>query len=534
MQSAGFIQNVIRDCLAECRTLIAGRGVLPHIQKAFTRVEAHLYEPMQLAIVGRLSSSKSTLVNAIIGAKDFVSTGHGAVTFNVSWIKYGDKNAPIVVHFKDGSKRYVARDQWEEWASHAGNETLKTQVSYIEVTTDHEVLKQINIIDTPGLDAPDRIDSQNTIDFLQLVNPDAVVLIFSKSLTADALQLIRDFQIAEHEFSFSVNPMNALGVLSKVDMNWKFGEKEDIIEKSQRSIDRTLSSRSDVSKVLFNILPISAQMGLAATLLQGDDLADLRHLSHLPEAKKRLLLCSPSFFAAKYDWMELSQERREALVGRFTLYGLHLLLEALQAKPQTSISELAALLRQRSGFEYFLQLLISHFGDRAQLIKVQRAVLSILEAAQRDRQEAKTEEEIDSIGAVELRIRSLADELHELKEWAFLLKIYESKIEVEEELFKEFLRMSGESGHAVIDKLNLSSAVSIEEMESVAMAHSRKWRIKYNAYARFAPRRAEPYAIISKSYELLLRRLREQRDSYMKAQKMLKIFNHYIYGKREL
>ena len=53
------------------------------IQEALER----LSRPMQLAIIGKISSSKSTLVNAVLGKEEVVRTGQMEETFNVSWLK---------------------------------------------------------------------------------------------------------------------------------------------------------------------------------------------------------------------------------------------------------------------------------------------------------------------------------------------------------------------------------------------------------------------------------------------------------------
>ena len=63
-----------------------------------------LLEPMQLAIIGKISSSKSTLVNAILGKDHVMATGQMEVTYNVGWLKYGDPESDIIIHHKDGSE----------------------------------------------------------------------------------------------------------------------------------------------------------------------------------------------------------------------------------------------------------------------------------------------------------------------------------------------------------------------------------------------------------------------------------------------
>lgn len=290
MQNNDFIYNKIEKCLLACTLLSDKHPQLTHIHAAIENVRIRMTEPMQLAIVGRISSSKSTLVNAILGKPEVVRTGHEAETFNVSWLKYGDDKSPITVHFKDGNKVNVSREQWAQWASHAGEESLKTKVAYIEVATSDEMLKHINIIDTPGLDATSKVDSENTKQFLKQVNPDAVVFLFTKSLTEDSLKLINEFQMSDVSNSYSITPLNSLGVLSKPDLNWSIINRVDVVEVSSTAISRTLTSRDDVRRALFRVLPVSALMGLASANISEDDIITFRSLCELLDDKNMLRL----------------------------------------------------------------------------------------------------------------------------------------------------------------------------------------------------------------------------------------------------
>jgi len=112
MQNNDFIINLIDRCLSECSQFSETYPSLIHIRSSIERVRERMKEPMQIAIVGRISSSKSTLVNAILGKPEVVRTGHEAETFNVSWLKYGDNKAPIKVHLRDGNQVNVPREDW--------------------------------------------------------------------------------------------------------------------------------------------------------------------------------------------------------------------------------------------------------------------------------------------------------------------------------------------------------------------------------------------------------------------------------------
>ncbi len=532
MQNNGLVYNQIADCLNDCKHLISASPWLVNTSQTINEVETRMQEPMQLAIVGRISSSKSTLVNAILGKPEVVRTGHEAETFNVSWLKYGDDNAPIVVYFKNGGIQKVNRSDWSDWASHKGEESLKNEVKYIEVTSSYDMLKYINIIDTPGLDATSKVDSENTIEFLRTVHPDAVVLLFSKSLSEDSLKLIQEFQNSEAGISFSINPMNALGLLSKVDMNWKIMDNNDALQTSTSAIQRTLSSRSDVNKSLFRILPVSALMGLASYCVSEEDVSDFKTLASIDDSKSfTKLFFSVDFFVKPYDFVSVSTERREKLVLKYGLYGVFVCVKAIQQSYDISIRKLSQLLKDKSGFGAFVRLLVSHFGDRASLIKAQQGVVKLLDACNKDRQYADTTARQELLNDICTRVLKIETELHELKEWSLLLSIYEGKTSVNEEFMKEFRLICGENGHAAVKKLNVGDDANIDEMIRFAEERCRYWRAKYNSIRNISVNKAAPYETISKSYELLGIRLGEQQQTYEKAMREISLYNHYIYGK---
>lgn len=161
------VYNKLMQCLHDCKTIIMQKkgDNMHNLNICIDNAIEKMSRPIEVAVIGKISSSKSTLVNALLGEAEVVRTGQMEETFNVSWIKYGDSNADIKVYFKDGTMRVIPRGDWIKWTSHQESNNLKEKVSYIEVTYQHDILKRINIIDTPGLDALSEIDSKNTIAF---------------------------------------------------------------------------------------------------------------------------------------------------------------------------------------------------------------------------------------------------------------------------------------------------------------------------------------------------------------------------------
>jgi hypothetical protein len=295
-----------------------------------------------------------------------------------------------------------------------------------------------------------------------------------------------------------------------------------------------LSSRSDVNKVLFRILPVSALMGLSASTITDEDKVAFEQLARLDDKSITRLFFSPEFFVKEYDFVELSRNRREELVLKYGLYGVYMCVHAIKNNAETTLSELSQILRSKSGFETFIKLVVSHFGDRAQLLKAQRGVIQLLEAINKDRVNADSQERLNVLNTIYSKIASIENDLHELKEWSLLLRIYENSVAVDDDFMEEFLVISGESGHSVVNKLNLAEDADISEMIVRAIERRNHWKMKYNAWYCLSPGKAEPYAVIAKSYELLSIRLQEQKEKYEKALREIRIYNHYIYGKDSL
>ena len=95
----------IAERLADIGRLVPADGVFVPLADAIDRATSTIDQPMQLAIIGKISSSKSTLVNAILGKDELLPTGRKEVTFNVCWLKYGDPRADVIIHHKDGTPR---------------------------------------------------------------------------------------------------------------------------------------------------------------------------------------------------------------------------------------------------------------------------------------------------------------------------------------------------------------------------------------------------------------------------------------------
>lgn len=502
-QRALTLKDKILQLLRECKSILSEVecvSISEEIEKSWER----LMQPMQLAIIGKISSSKSTLVNAILGQAEIVRTGQMEETFNVSWLKYGDSNSDINVVFKDGRVSSVPREQWSQWTSHQEKNVLKEQVKYIEVFYNHEILKDINIIDTPGLDALSQIDSKNTILFLKEVHPDAVVMLFTKSIAESTLSVLQDFQnVGTGDFNLSA--MNAIGVLSKADTIWSaMNLEKDILSIGNRVIKTTLYDKyPEVRKSLFSILPVSSLMGLSSSTIDDFDYASLKTLSLVDDSILIEMLSSPDFFIDEEYSAGVNSAERLRLYNKFGLYGIYILIDSLRRNEDASIVFLSDLLKEKSGFGKFLLTVQSHFGKRSTLIKSQSILQQLLNGINRAKQ-TYIGEQYNAVAQAENLIVSALLSLHEYKEWEYLYKYYDGKFDLTREEADEFVSLCGERGYSASERLRCDETRSPSQLIDIATQRALYWQKQYNIFSVLEPEKAEFYKLLISSYNLLL------------------------------
>ena len=137
-----------------CRELLEQVG--PELGPAVHQVIERLQAPLQVAVTGRLSSGKSTLVNALIGRK-IAPTAAGECTRLVTRFTFGAVDRVDVV-LLDGRMIGIGLDPDgtvpADVATRAG--VTLTEVSHLEAAVTSDLLAELTVIDTPGLGSLER------------------------------------------------------------------------------------------------------------------------------------------------------------------------------------------------------------------------------------------------------------------------------------------------------------------------------------------------------------------------------------------
>src|SRR3954454_1248936 len=275
-------------------------GVAPEAADQVRHIGHRLHEPLRVAIAGRLKAGKSTLVNALIGRR-VAPTAVGECTRVVTRFRYGPADRVDGVR-RDGTRLSLPLGDDGMIPQRLG--VPAARVGYVDVTLTSEKLRDLTVVDTPGLASTDaRVSARaeeavgtSTAPFdadidsasaSEVAAAEAVVYVFTQAVRADDVRALEAFRAASARLASS--PINALGVFGKVDTLVGGAGDPWPVAGPLAAQQGALLART-VSEVV-PVVGLLAETGEAG-LLTAADCAALRQLAALPGGELRVLLAS--------------------------------------------------------------------------------------------------------------------------------------------------------------------------------------------------------------------------------------------------
>ncbi len=443
---------------------------------------------MRVAIVGLIKAGKSTAMNALLG-ENIVPTGTIETTFNVNWLCFG-KEKSLEVHFKDNRapqpRPFAELDTLTRRAKE--QEQFLLSIKYIKVFFPNEMLHTLQLVDTPGLESVHEQDSQNTLDFIKVHGreltevtqaearrADAVLYLFSQSISASVEKIIEEFQGPSMG---AATPINSIGVLTRVDAYWP-GERDNPLAVGKR-VAKRLSQHPQAQRSLYTILPINGLLGLGAQTLTASEFKALKQLAELPPERLRgVVRDAESFIKNTFEGVAVSPEQRKALYTRIGQYGTWRACEHIRAGID-DIQQLKQELYKESGLSELRKLILSHFGNRAFLIKLESVLRAISTATFRLRS-AVTGRDLETLKKISRDFEELSVQQEGVRELQVLRTYYEGKLSLNEDEVRQLLQITGEDGTAYWQRLGIQEEETIptearlEREHEIALAHMRHW-----------------------------------------------------------
>ena len=223
-------------------------------------------QPFNLAVVGRMKTGKSTLINALIGKRLTISDVEEA-TATLNWISHGsaDQKGQFLVQWKDGRSEPHPLTDLSLWSGKTPEviERIK-RTAFLRMFDDAEYLRQIQIVDTPGTGSaveeheiaggyldPTKIEES----IREGGKADAIIYVFppvGREKDKEALVSFASGRLPNSD------PYNSVAVLHKWDALSAENPRELAQEKARLLFEKHL--RGTVA----NVIPVSAPLALAA------------------------------------------------------------------------------------------------------------------------------------------------------------------------------------------------------------------------------------------------------------------------------
>jgi hypothetical protein len=339
-------------------------------------VRRRLGEPLRVAIAGRLKAGKSTLVNALIGRR-VAPTEVGECTRIVTQFRYGTSDRVDVVR-RNGTRASLPLDESGMIPQRLG--VARSDIAYVDVSLTSDHLRDLTVVDTPGLSSANTAVSAQARRFLfteapidddldddstgALSGAEAIIYVFTQSVREDDVQALESFRSISARLSS--NPINSIGLFNKVDKLAGTGSGGDPwpvagpLATSQAQVLR---------RVVSGVVPVVGLLAetTEAGRLTAADCEALRQLAALPDIDRTVLLASVDLFTTRA--CPVSAEARGRLLRLLDLYGVSFGIAQLIARPQLATGELVRLLFQASGFPRLRQTLDHAFRWRTDAIK---------------------------------------------------------------------------------------------------------------------------------------------------------------------
>ncbi len=489
---------------------------LQNLEREFEQCRASLSQPMRVAIVGKIKTGKSTLMNALLG-EQMVATGSQELTFNVNWLRYGE-TPKLMVHFDDGTPPEPrSLDELEDLTRRSEDfRQYLLNIRFIEVFHPNEALKTFHLIDTPGLESFFVDDSRNTLSFLGLepqsssnetpsASPfaDAILYLFNQSMARSDQAVMEEFHAGVLQWA---SPINAIGVLTKTDAYWPSVEAPRAA--AQAVTERLMSENEVVRNLFYTIYPVCGLLAFGATTLTRDEFKTLMELSSLPEDRMGTLIRHVQRFSKRdYPDIPVPHARRDDVLQRLGQYGVYESCRLIRSGigDQAKLSEV---LLNLSGFPELLECVKSHFGNRAYLIKLHQGLRRIKAVCFREYQHlADTHRRV--IEEINGKFEAFESRQIAFQEFEVLRSYYEGNLSFNSEEVKQLLEVTGEYGRSCAERLGMREDSSIKDLIPLAAERQRFWHRRANDILDTDRKTLAAASVLTRSYQRIVFHLNE-------------------------
>ena len=255
------VQRILDGC-----TFVDLTDAKKELQAALKGMES----PLQVMVMGAFSTGKSSFINALLG-ENVTAVGALPTTAVITKLVYGD-GKDVTVYFQDETSKSYSNEEFMHmtdendatWAS------TRERISYVERSLPLEVLKSINIIDSPGLEAKEI----HTIITKKFVNhADVVFWMFSAENAGTGTEIK-----ALEKLNSRLQP---IAIINKMDT---LDEEEDDPEEFLQDMQHKLEGK------VRSVIGISARMAVDGRVKENNKLLQESNIGQVEKAIEEIVV----------------------------------------------------------------------------------------------------------------------------------------------------------------------------------------------------------------------------------------------------
>jgi hypothetical protein len=336
-----------------------------------TAIAEQLAEPLRVAIVGRVSAGKSTLVNAML-AQAVAPTGAGETTRLPCWFRHGRYSGAALRH-PDGRRTPVPLV-----GGHLPDQLppqLTSPDGHLEMTLPVPILSRTTIVDTPGIASVNDAVAARTAQLLSAATDaaaqqvEALVVVLTGPLRAEEAAAVESLTRAVP----SAGAVPAVAALTRVDTL-------DRDPTAAFAAGAALAARlaDDHPELFDSVVPVCGLMAAtgACGSLTETDARNLAALARAWTPERRVFTLSDARIMTTTDApVEVAARRR--LIELLDLAGVRLCLTYLDEHPGAGAAALSDHLEVASGLSRLLDAVDRALAERADLLKAAVAVRAL-------------------------------------------------------------------------------------------------------------------------------------------------------------
>lgn len=261
-----------------------------------------------VALIGRMKSGKSTLLNALLG-KRLAPVGVNEMTATVNWFDHGDatREDQFEIHWKEHGRPPEVRSL-DGMGALSGASDEAAAIDHIRFFSDSPFLCGVRLIDAPG--TMSNLDSHQaaTMDMITRqygARADATVLVLPPMVSQADEKILHEF--AEQTRLPGQGPYNTLAVYQK----WE-GLNHAEPEKAAWDLARNFKDR--LRREVSDVIPVSGLLAIFARTVSEDAMDRLAYLASKTAAPDlESLLKTETRFEGEREGLPLSGPERVAL-----------------------------------------------------------------------------------------------------------------------------------------------------------------------------------------------------------------------------